>query len=147
MNDRKKEETEGVSPVIGVVLMVSIVIILSALVFTDIIAFTDNSGQPPAASFNYELLTPDDPSNPSDEVRVKITVSSIDRLDDAMVSVNGVETNLQFSSSDEKIEVGDSVVIAPSSMSEIDSLERGDSIRVVGVYNTRSGVISEYVIG
>lgn len=149
----KNKNDDGVSPIIGVVLMVALVVILSGLVFTNVISFGQGVGdKPPEANFGYDLIiSPPPGESPSDYPRIKITLESVERLDSATVVVNGNEvTGNQFLGPNDNPKIGESYTLVDGSKPFKDdstyTISEGDRIVVVGEYNTRRSVISTYVV-
>jgi flagellin-like protein len=115
-------DDEGVSPVIGVILMVAITVILAAVIAAFVLGIGDTDDPAPSASLNYEI---DESSSPPE---ITISHDSGDsfaagdvqvNLDDGSASTDDGTTLVDLTDlgSDEELGPGDSVTIDSSGAS------------------------------
>jgi len=78
-------DDEGVSPVIGVILMVAITVILAAVIAAFVLGLGDSGTETPQASFDFDY----DGSVDGNNTALTITVESGDTIDGSQLSVEG----------------------------------------------------------
>lgn len=128
-------ESEGVSPVIGVILMVAITVVLAAVVGTFILDLTGNLDRKAEASVTFDE-TPYNGSN--GELRIQlIAMQNADKV--IMQAPNG--TNLG-----EMTTVGETTVIAIDGPSDYPNgvIAAGDSVTAIGVLEGSKSTLQTY---
>lgn len=144
------QERDGVSPVIGVILMVAITVILAAVIGAFVIGIGDDQSTVPQASWDFSQTTEDvtwqnnDPNEDVKTVTVSHNSGSSISASNLEVTVNGDEA-FDVNDSDEyaplfdsgEVRAGNSERVAAyggsagSASDGDDSLESGDTVRVI----------------
>lgn len=161
--DRKFSE-DGVSPVVGVVLMISITFILGAVVLQFTLGLTDIFSSGPEASVsvqqNIDDFDPDGKSNYSVSVRLTETFGSdyviVNVLSDNNVSVNADRlgsdpSNIEGVPNIEQTDLTDdpdtgTVITQRQDIAVVNGVTRGDTIQVYAVESGDRTLITEYIV-
>lgn len=164
----QKKQRNGVSPVVGVILMVAITVIIAAVVANFVLDLGNQLGQDADATLNFEQSI-DDFGN--EYYNVTVTVSDMQNSDYLVVTTAGSSGGLEFDEdlstttvpdnapdfnspedSQSIADTGDGGMILYRSgdrvtvSSDTDNLEAGDTIQVFGAISGEENLIQEYNI-
>jgi len=120
------QDDEGVSPVIGVILMVAITVILAAVIAAFVLGLGDSGQDTPQMSFDFDY---DSSSSPP----LTITAESGDSINEAQVSFGGAYSGTADSWAGESSGTNDNEDITAGSSATIASgdLTSGETLNVV----------------
>ena len=101
----RQQQTKGVSPVIGVILMVAITVIIAAVVANFVLGLTDNLEENPDATITFNQQVD---SFGSETYQVNVTVSQMDNADYLVVKEQTEDTSISTEESYSGPSPGDS---------------------------------------
>ena len=125
--DTRENADEGVSPVIGVILMVALTVILSAVVGTYVLNFTEVLEDPVKAGVDIN----EQYNENTGDYEITFTVTSTNNADRVTIKKGTSETSPMT-------EVGDSVTVVAS---------QGDQLTVIASSDGTSQVQRIYIVG
>lgn len=137
-NKLSQLKTDGVSPVIGVILMVAITVILAAVIGTFVLGLADDLDQDAQAAVTFDQ---------EEGTSVTVQVNSVQSADDldVRVSDDGSGSSATY---DLGASAGDSVSLANASGSEADNLDGNyaddATLSVIGTLDGNSTVVQTY---
>jgi len=120
------QDDEGVSPVIGVILMVAITVILAAVIAAFVLGLGDSGQDTPQASFDFDINQ--NPSTTDTSIELTVTAQSGDTIDATQVTFegDGIAGGGAFDADNTWDSVGDSEITAGSSVTLGDDTTSSD---------------------
>lgn len=158
-NKLSKFNTDGVSPVIGVILMVAITVILAAVIGTFVLGLADDLDQNAQAAVTFDEeptgqidTTDDSTDNPDTQTfQVSVQLNSVQQGSSFAVEATDTDDTQQADGSGSLSAYDPSVADSPlenvGDSATVTQLTEGDTISVVGTLDGNENVVQTYTVG